>query len=177
MARKALIIGGSGQIGRAVASRLMDQGWRVIAGQRRPFDALPGLETILVDREEKGSLARAVGCGVDALIDTVAYDEGHARQLLEIQGDVGAFVVISSGSVYRDADGRTLDEAAETGFPSSPDRSARTSRRRFPAPKPTRRARSHWNRPCCTARPGRRPSCAPGPFTASGRPTPANGSS
>jgi len=120
MARKALIVGGSGQIGRAVASRLMVQGWRVIAGQRRPFDALPGLETILVDREEKGSLARAVGGGVDALIDTVAYDEDHARQLLEVQGDVGAFVVISSGSVYRDAEGRTLDEAAETGFPRFP---------------------------------------------------------
>jgi nucleoside-diphosphate-sugar epimerase len=120
MVRKALIIGGSGQIARAVASRLMDQGWRVIAGQRRPFDALPGVETILVDREEEGSLARAVGGGVDALIDTVAYDEDHARQLLEVQGDVGSFVVISSGSVYRDAEGRTLDEAAETGFPRFP---------------------------------------------------------
>ncbi len=120
MARKALIIGGSGQIGLAVASRLMGEGWRVIAAQRRPFGAPTGVETLPVNREEDGALGRALGDGVDALIDSVAYDEGHARQLLEVQGDVGAFVVISSGSVYRDAEGRTLDEAGETGFPRFP---------------------------------------------------------
>jgi nucleoside-diphosphate-sugar epimerase len=50
----------------------------------------------------------------------VAYDEAHARQLIEIQAGVGAMVVISSASVYRDAKGRTLDEARETGFPRFP---------------------------------------------------------
>ncbi|MDB5483069.1 MAG: hypothetical protein JWO83_4122 [Caulobacteraceae bacterium] len=121
MPRTALIVGGSGQIGRAVASRLVSDGWRVIAAQRRPFDAAPGVETVRLDRGEDEAIARAVGAGVDALIDTVAYDEAHARQLLEVQGDVGAFVVISSGSVYRDAEGRTLDEAGETGFPRFPE--------------------------------------------------------
>ena len=119
-----MIVGGSGQIGRAVSRSLLANGWRVIAAQRRG-----GLEDheqveperVFLDREQPGALAKAIGAGVDALIDTIAYDEGHARQLLDIQADVGAFVVISSASVYRDAEGRTLDEALETGFPRLPE--------------------------------------------------------
>ncbi|MGI8842025.1 MAG: hypothetical protein ACR2F8_14790 [Caulobacteraceae bacterium] len=65
-------------------------------------------------------MARAVGNGVDALIDTVAYDETHAHQLLGIQEDVGALAVVSSASVYCDAMGRPLDEAAVNGFPNLP---------------------------------------------------------
>jgi nucleoside-diphosphate-sugar epimerase len=120
MARTALIVGGSGQIGRAANLRLAADGWRVLSVQREPKGAPPGVETLIIDRDEPGALARAVAAGVDALIDTVAYDEAHARQLLEVQDDVGAFVVISSASVYRDARGRTLDEARATGFPDFP---------------------------------------------------------
>ena len=117
-----MIIGGSGQIGLAAAPRLVAAGWRVIAVQRARFESTPeGVETILIDRDEPVALARVVGGGVDAIIDTIAYDEGHARQLLALRGRVGAFVVISSASVYRDAEGRTLDEAAGNGFPRFPE--------------------------------------------------------
>jgi len=37
--------------------------------------------------------------------------------LIEVQGNVGTFVVISSSSVYRDALGKTLDESPQNGFP------------------------------------------------------------
>lgn len=74
-----------------------------------------------IDRDDPGAIARAVGAGVDALIDTIAYDEAHARQLLAVEADVGALVVLSSGSVYRDEEGRTLDEAAQRGFPRFPN--------------------------------------------------------
>jgi len=50
----------------------------------------------------------------------VAYGPDHARQLLDVQGAVGSLIVVSSSSVYRDDKGRTLDEAAETGFPELP---------------------------------------------------------
>lgn len=125
MPRKALIVGGSGQIGRAMAKTLLADGWAVTAGQKSPTgfpDDLrrAGVEVIHLDREEPGVLPRIVYGGFDAVIDTVAYDDRHARQLLEVQGDVGAFVVISTGSVYADAKGRTLDEAAERGFPQYP---------------------------------------------------------
>jgi nucleoside-diphosphate-sugar epimerase len=125
MASKALLIGGSGQIGRAVAARLLTAGWDVTCAQTRP-ERVPqaliqaGASIVALDREAPGALAAATVPGFDAVIDMVAYDEGHARQLLAVQGDIGAFVVMSSGSVYRDAEGRTLDEARETGFPQFP---------------------------------------------------------
>jgi nucleoside-diphosphate-sugar epimerase len=121
MTRTALIVGGAGQIGVAVADALLADGWRVISGRKtigKP--QAPGVESVAFDRDEPGALGRAIGSGVDALIDTVAFDEGHARQLLAVEADVGAFVVISSASVYQDSAGRTLDEARESGFPRLP---------------------------------------------------------
>jgi nucleoside-diphosphate-sugar epimerase len=124
MTSTALIIGGAGQIGLATARSLIAGGWSVRLAQRHgarlPNDLAQAVEIVPLDREEPGSVARAVAGGVDALIDTVAYDESHARQLLEVEADVGAIVVISTGSVYRDAASRTLDEAAQTGFPQFP---------------------------------------------------------
>ncbi len=126
MSRHAFILGGTGQIGRAVAENLLAAGWDVTVshrGNRLVPAELPerGAKVVVLDRDTPGDLARALAGGADALIDTVAYDEEHGRQLVEIQGSVGNFVVVSSVSVYRDAVGRTLDEAAQTGFPELPD--------------------------------------------------------
>jgi nucleoside-diphosphate-sugar epimerase len=122
--KTALIIGGSGQIGQATARNLLDHGWSVRLAQRQgarlPNDLAAMVEIVALDRGEPGAVAGAVGGGVDALIDTVAFNEGHARQLLAVEGDVGALVVISTGSVCCDDAGRTLDEASETGFPHFP---------------------------------------------------------
>ena len=122
--KTALIIGGSGQIGQATARNLLEHGWAVRLAQRHgarlPGDLAAQVEMVALDREDPGAIAGAVGGGVDALIDTVAFDEGHARQLLAVEGSVGALVVISTGSVCCDAEGRTLDEAAATGFPQFP---------------------------------------------------------
>lgn len=125
MASLAFILGGTGQIGRAVARNLLDHGWRVIVahrGQRPPPPELveAGARVAVLDREQPGELAHALADGADALIDTVAFTQLHADQLLDAQGSVGAFVVVSSASVYRDAAGRTLDEAAQNGFPELP---------------------------------------------------------
>lgn len=122
MTRHAFIIGGTGQIGRAIAENLLRHGWRVTASHRGhrppPTDLLEqGLKIVTLDRDEPGSLQAALGPGADALIDTVAYDETHARQLLDVQNAIGALLVISSASVYRDDTGRTLDEARQNGFP------------------------------------------------------------
>jgi len=43
-----------------------------------------------------------------------------------VQNSVGALVIVSSSSVYRDDAGRTLDEAAQNGFPELPDPIAET---------------------------------------------------
>lgn len=124
MGKTALIIGGSGQIGQATARELLAAGWSVRLAQRSgrwlPEDLAAQVEIVPLDREALGAVAGALAGGADALIDAVAFDEAHARQLLEVEADVGALVVISTGSVYCDAEGRTLDEAAKTGFPEFP---------------------------------------------------------
>jgi nucleoside-diphosphate-sugar epimerase len=119
MGRRALILGASGQIGRAISETLAADGWSVLAAHRggQPVSTAQGVKEILLDRDDEGALKRAVGGGVDALIDVIAFEERHALQLMAVQADVGAFVVISTGSVYSDAEGRTFDEAAKTGFP------------------------------------------------------------
>ncbi|MEL7116299.1 MAG: NAD-dependent epimerase/dehydratase family protein [Pseudomonadota bacterium] len=114
--REALIIGGSGQIGLGVARRLVAEGWRVRMGARTN---VPGpWETILCDRSD--GIAQAVGDGADLLLDCIAFDETHGRQLADVAGDVGHILAVSSASVYRDTQGRTLDEAATAGFPNLP---------------------------------------------------------
>ncbi len=122
MTRHAFIIGGTGQIGCALAGNLLQHGWTVTASHRGnrppPAELLEqGLKTVILDRDDPTALAAALGSGADALIDMVAYDETHARQLLALQGSAGALLVISSASVYRDHRGRTLDEAKQNGFP------------------------------------------------------------
>jgi nucleoside-diphosphate-sugar epimerase len=120
----AFIIGGTGQIGRATAEHLLNEGWTVTLGHRGSH-AVPslverGVKAVSFDREQPGGLADALHEGADVLIDAIAYGPGHGRQLLQVQSNVGAVVIISSASVYRDGAGRTLDEAAETGFPDFP---------------------------------------------------------
>jgi nucleoside-diphosphate-sugar epimerase len=122
MSGHAFILGGTGQIGRAVAGGLLAAGWNVTVSHRGahpPPEQLVerGARIAVLDRHNPGDLARALGTGADALIDTTAFDLGHARQLTAVQGSVGNFVVISSSSVYRDDLGRTLDEASQNGFP------------------------------------------------------------
>ena len=122
----AFIIGGTGQIGRATAERLLDCGWTVAVAHRGD-GLLPaglaerGAVAIKVDRDRSDDLALALRDGADLVVDAVAYGPEHGRQLLEMQGSIGSIVVVSSSSVYRDGAGRTLDEAAETGFPDLPE--------------------------------------------------------
>ena len=122
--RTALVIGGDGQIGRAVARNLLAHGWRVRMGRRSggppPVDLVGEVETLQLDRDSPGALARALADGADVVIDTVAYDERHARQWLEVQADIGALAVISTAAVYLDVEGRSFDQAQGRGFPHFP---------------------------------------------------------
>lgn len=125
MKRQAFVIGGTGQIGQAVTENLLRHGWSVTAshrGHRPPPPELlaQGLRVVNLDRDDSSAVNAAVQSGADAVIDTVAYDETHADQLLALQGSVGSLLVISSASVYRDQKGRTLDEARQNGFPEFP---------------------------------------------------------
>lgn len=126
MPRHAFIIGGTGQIGQAIARNLLAAGWEVsIAsrGQRSLHKDLAagGARFVTMNRDNSQEFARTLGVGADALIDVTAYGPAEGRQLLAVQQSIGALLVVSSSSVYRDGLGRTLDEAAQNGFPELPD--------------------------------------------------------
>ena len=118
MAKHALVLGG-GQIGRACARSLRQGGWTVRIGARTAPAGVEG-DVVLLDRSCPGALATALGAGADLLVDTIGFDVADADQLLGVQGDVAHLLTISSASVYRDDAGRTLDDAAATGFPDLP---------------------------------------------------------
>ncbi|MEU9125890.1 NAD-dependent epimerase/dehydratase family protein [Streptomyces sp. NPDC048506] len=107
----AVVVGASGQIGRAAVRALARDGWRVRAASRRggrdgswPRD----VRTVAMDREDDQALAALVGDGCDVLVDCVAYGAAHARQLTALADRIGSAVVISSGAVYEDGHGRSF---------------------------------------------------------------------
>ncbi|MFJ9854954.1 NAD-dependent epimerase/dehydratase family protein [Streptomyces sp. NPDC101150] len=106
---RAVVIGASGQIGRAAVRALARDGWEVRAASRRGGrdESWPGeVRSVAVDREDDAALAGLVGEGCDVLLDCVAYGAEHARQLAGLADRVGSAVVISSGAVYEDERGR-----------------------------------------------------------------------
>jgi nucleoside-diphosphate-sugar epimerase len=118
MAQSALIIGGTGQLGRAIATALGNAGWEVTVagrGQREQPDAAHQ-EVLVLDREDTDALQRAAR-GRDLVVDTVAFTPDHARQLSGL--DVGGLLVISTAAVYEGSNGSYLDIV--TGPDSYPD--------------------------------------------------------
>jgi len=111
MSKNAFVLGASGQVGRAVITSLVSDGWHVRAGSRTLHEWPADVEGVLVDRGVDSSVAQALAGGADVLIDCVAYSEAHAQQVLALAGLIGSAVVLSSVSVYADSSGRTLDEA------------------------------------------------------------------
>lgn len=122
--KTAVVIGASGQIGRPVVEALARDGWAVTAASRgggRDAAWDEGVRTVRLDRAGDTVLAAVVGDGCDLLVDVVAYDAGHARQVTGLAGRIGSAVVISSVSVYEDGAGRGFDTMGEPdGFPDYP---------------------------------------------------------
>jgi len=117
--KTAAVIGVGGMVGRAVARALEAHGYSVRGAQRRAAP-IQGLVTASLDREDTASL-RAFSAGADVLVDVVAYDASHGRQLAELASDVGGIVVISTGSVYADGQGRSFDvTTGDHDYPSFP---------------------------------------------------------
>jgi nucleoside-diphosphate-sugar epimerase len=114
MGKRAFLLGGTGQIGRAVGRRLLEAGWEVVLASRGQRPVPEGLESrhVQVDRGDTDALRAALEGGFDVLVDAVAFEAEHARQLLSVADGFGSAIVISSGSVYADDQGRSLDSAS-----------------------------------------------------------------
>lgn len=118
---RAVILGGTGLIGRAAARRLLAAGWEVdVVGRDRarlPEDvAAAGGRFVAADRHDPGALAAALGAGADLLVDCLCFTAAHARSLLPLLADVGSTVMISTKAVYVDADGNHVNSAATPDF-------------------------------------------------------------
>ena len=107
---RALILGGTGPIGRAAARRLLAAGWQVdLAARdatRLPADiAAAGGAFVRADRTDPDQVRAAFGDGADLLVDCVCYTARDANLLLSLVPDAGSTVMISSKAVYVDAAG------------------------------------------------------------------------
>lgn len=111
---RAVVLGGTGAIGGAVAARLAAGGWSVDVTGRDlasmpPELALAGVRFHAVERSDTSAIGRLVDDGADLLVDLVAYRAADVRALLPVMGSVTSAVLVSSRAVYVDTRGRHVN--------------------------------------------------------------------
>ena len=119
--KRAVILGGTGVLGRAIAWRLIRAGWAVEItgrdGRKMPADlAAAGARFVVAERRDDAALAGVVGGGADLLVDAVCYTEADARQLLPHLTDVTSAAMLSSKAVYVDAAGNHVNSDVPPRF-------------------------------------------------------------
>lgn len=107
---RALIVGGTGPIGRAAARRLLAAGWDVDLTGRNPAHlpadiAAAGGTFVSAERDDSEQLLAALGGGADLLVDCICYTAADATRLLPLVREAGSTVMISSKAVYVDGAG------------------------------------------------------------------------
>jgi nucleoside-diphosphate-sugar epimerase len=113
MAQRAFLLGGTGKTGVVLARQLAALGWDVVVGSRGAVPASEEFAHVRVDRSDADALRAALEPGADVLVDFAAYEPEHADQLLSFAPILGSAVVVSSGAVYTDAQGRSLEQIRE----------------------------------------------------------------
>jgi nucleoside-diphosphate-sugar epimerase len=118
---RALILAGTGAIGRATALRLLQRGWDVDVTGRSPHlfsedVADLGGRFILSDRHDATQLKSVFADGVDLLVDCACFSARHAEQLVPYARDAASTVVMSSKGVYVDEAGNHVNSDESTHF-------------------------------------------------------------
>ena len=120
--KRAVILGGTGVLGRAIAQRLLDAGWQVdITG--RDASKMPavlrdeGARFLTSDRRNADGLARTLRNGADLVVDAACYTAADARLLLPHLHAVGSAVMLSSKAVYIDDAGNHVNSDIPPKFP------------------------------------------------------------
>lgn len=107
---EALILGGTGVIGRAIALHLATKGWSVRVAGRNPANmpselVAAGVRFVAVDRSDRHRLHAVLGNGLDLLVDCLCYTGTDAHTLVEFAQHATSTVLMSSKAVYVDAAG------------------------------------------------------------------------
>lgn len=118
---RALILGGTGPIGRAIARRLLTDGWTVDLTGRNPAHlpadiAAAGGTFIAADRDDSDQLAAALGNGADLLVDCICFTAADAARLLPLARQADSTVMISTKAVYVDSAGCHTNSAIGPHF-------------------------------------------------------------
>jgi nucleoside-diphosphate-sugar epimerase len=119
--RRALVLAGTGAVGRATARRLLAAGWEVgLTGRDAshfPSDlAASGARFVASDRSDPAQLADAFEKGVDLLVDCACFTAENALRLLPLAREAGSTVMISSKAVYVDRDGNHSNSETKPRF-------------------------------------------------------------
>ncbi|TFD46992.1 NAD-dependent epimerase/dehydratase family protein [Cryobacterium frigoriphilum] len=119
--QRAIILGGTGALGRATARRLVAAGWSVdITGRQEshlPGDLRQsGARFHPIDRHDTGALAALLGDGADLLVDALCFTQANARELIPLLGDVASTVMLSSKAVYADEHGNHVNSDVAPRF-------------------------------------------------------------
>lgn len=118
---RAVVIGGTGQVGQAIAGRLHDAGWRVVVVARglAPLPTELRVDGVIVrraDRTDPDALAAAIGDGTRLLVDCACFTAAHANGLRPLLPRVESTVLLSSKAVYVDGRGRHVNSAEPPRF-------------------------------------------------------------
>jgi nucleoside-diphosphate-sugar epimerase len=118
---RALIVGGTGLVGRAVARRLLAKGWEVDVTGRDPAHlpddlAAAGGRFVAAARDDSDQLLAALGAGADLLVDCICFTAADASRLLPLVRSAGATVMISAKAVYVDGAGNHVNSETAPRF-------------------------------------------------------------
>ncbi|MFC4242731.1 NAD-dependent epimerase/dehydratase family protein [Gryllotalpicola reticulitermitis] len=120
---RAVILGGTGLIGRAVATRLLDAGWQVDVTGRdashlpERLAVAPGLTFTAVDRADARALRSVVAEGAELIVDCLCFTESDALLIAPFLADADASVMLSTKAVYVDEFGNHGNSLAKPVFP------------------------------------------------------------
>ena len=114
---RLLILGGTAWLGGEIALAAVREGHEVVCGARAagrtPAQAVPaGARLVRVDRNNKDGLAELATQAWDAVID-VSMQPGQVRQAVrDLRAGAKHYVLVSTVSVYAEADAAGADESA-----------------------------------------------------------------
>lgn len=96
--RHAIVLGGTGLLGRATALRLAESGWAVTVTGRDPARMPPelvaaGVQFVRSDRNVPGDLSALLRTGADLLVDALCFTAADARSLLPQLSGIGSVVM------------------------------------------------------------------------------------